>query len=255
MNIFLHQLDVKLSDFLIGYPEIHYVRYADDLLIAFGVAEQPLDNHILFDAMNAFISELSLELKISLRIKGESFIFLGVLIKTDLVGTVDLSAPLARVYRKIKRMGPHDRHFWLNPIVPGDQREENQVISYYNARVITYLSTYCFCSNAPDLKEMLKRRMRNACIEHLAQLTNTSVVAIKLRYGPHLDKNTAVPFMSNNKIDRIFAKLRGKYETQKQVFLEARHIEEVNSPNKLFIILLIVVFLVPIFFFIKWNYL
>ena len=90
---------------------------------------------------------------------------------------------------------------------------------------------------------------------HLAQLTNTSVVAIKLRYGPHLDKNTAVPFMSNNKIDRIFAKLRGKYETQKQVFLEARHIEEVNSPNKLFIILLIVVFLVPIFFFIKWNYL
>ena len=256
MNIYMHQFDVKFYCFLLEYPDIHYVRYADDLLIAFGAAAS-VDKNILVETMSAFISELSLELKISIKNNGESFIFLGVLVKTNSVGTVELAAPLARVYRKIKRMGPHDRQFLLRLLVSGDQKDENQIISYYNDRVIIYLSTYCFCSNALDFKELLKRRMRNACIEHLAQLTNTSVVDIKLRYGPNLEKTT-VPFISNKRIDQKFEKLREKYEKQKQMFLEAKLIErekEVNSPKKSFIILLIVLSLVSLLLFIKWHYL
>lgn len=92
--------------------------------------------------------------------------------------------------------------------------------------------------------------MRNACMKHLAKIKKMSVMAIKWNYGPNLDKNTAVPFISNRRIDRIFNKLRAKYEKRKHLFLEAGRIEiekEANSQNKFFLLLVIGVCLVSLF--------
>ena len=57
----MHQFDVKLSSFLLVYPYIFYsVRYADDLLMAFGATDSA-DNQIIIYTINAFfIAELSL---------------------------------------------------------------------------------------------------------------------------------------------------------------------------------------------------
>lgn len=95
--------------------------------------------------------------------------------------------------------------------------------------------------------------MRTACIEHLAQLTNTSLVAIKLKYGKKLDRST-VPFISDKKIDKIFAKLRVNYEKKKRKFMEAKLLDrEVNFPWNSVILFQFIVY--PFgFLLIKWDF-
>jgi len=60
MNIYMHYFDVKLSAFISPYIHVHYLRYADDLLIGFGKPDNLLDNCIQ-DEMNTLINRTSEE--------------------------------------------------------------------------------------------------------------------------------------------------------------------------------------------------
>lgn len=43
-----------------------------------------------------------------------------------------------------------------------------------------------------------------------------------MKYGPKLDRS-AIPFLSNDRINKIYSKLRENYEKQKQEFLGEKH--------------------------------
>ena len=230
MSIYMHQFDVELSHFISRYPDIHYVRYADDLLIGVSGTEPGANNSVV-DQLNTFISHLQLELKISLKKNGESFLFLGILIKANSGGTITLIAPLTRIDRKIQRM-PLKEKPYAHPLVLGDHKFEEpirSIISMYNHKIITYLALYCPCSNALQLKKLLKKRMRDMCITHLAQFTKTSKGTIKGKYGSQLERSP-IPFLSHRKIDEIFKKQRLKYESQKTYLLEVLDSDKTRVP-------------------------
>lgn len=62
MNIFLHQLDVKMQDFLSKEARIRYVRYADD--IAFAIKEGA-NSEMVSQGFKQFFNEALTELKLT----------------------------------------------------------------------------------------------------------------------------------------------------------------------------------------------
>ena len=60
MNIYLHPFYVNLSAFLSPYGNVHYLRYADDLLIGFREPDALFSDRIV-NEMNVLMKDLKLE--------------------------------------------------------------------------------------------------------------------------------------------------------------------------------------------------
>lgn len=105
MNIFLHQLDVKIQAFMNQEKNLYYVRYADDMIFAIKKGENSEKRNQNFQKcfQNA-LDKLQLEATSFSFIRGKSHpcgtLVLGLLVSINLKGNLEISAPLNRWKKK-----------------------------------------------------------------------------------------------------------------------------------------------------------
>nr|KUM48159.1 18S ribosomal RNA intron 1 ORF [Picea glauca] len=236
LNIYLHSFDLAMSRFSGTYPLVRYARYADDILLAFRSTGPQIneDNQINDQRVHQFlprcgkatsfllesIKERELELKMNTYKDCEPFLFLGIRVLIEKGGNVNLMAPMARIHHKIRQMGPP----WLTgredpkkpkPTIIIRKMEDKEIISFFNKKVVAYLSFYSVCSNAFSLKDSLKREILERCVENLALSNRTTITSIKRKYGSRLER-AKVPFLSDRKIDLILKKLLKGFQERKK---------------------------------------
>lgn len=105
MNIFLHQLDIRINSFMEREKSVRYLRYADDMLFAIksGVDSEQI-NHSLKKFFNEVLHELKLEATSLELIRGKSkprerFV-LGLFLSIKLSGTLVIRAPFNTINGK-----------------------------------------------------------------------------------------------------------------------------------------------------------
>lgn len=167
MNIFLHQLDVKMQDFMSKEARIRYVRYADD--IAFAIKEGA-NSEMVSQRFKQFFNEALTELKLeatSLELvrgisKPCSTLVLGVLISIRPDRNLELRAPINRLKNKFfqsidndirKIQGKRVKHF-ERALLP---------------RVFQYLAFYSCCCNANEVLAFLQ----NSYIQKYKQVVSS----------------------------------------------------------------------------------
>jgi len=146
----------------------------------------------------AFMKEIGFELDISIKGPGKPFLFLGMIVKTNYQGYLEIIAPLKRINKKIDRIR-NDRKV---VVVEQDQlqAEQERLISLYSQKLISHLAFSIFCMNANKLKEAIRHKFLYGCIHHLALITNTSTEAIMNKWGPGLSKAPS-PFITRKQIN------------------------------------------------------
>lgn len=151
MNIFLHQLDVKMQDFMSKEARIRYVRYADD--IAFAIKEGA-NSEMVSQRFKQFFNEALTKLKLEATslelVRGISKpLVLGVLISIRPDRNLELRAPINRLKNKFfqsidndirKIQGKRVKHF-ERALLP---------------RVFQYLALYSCCCNANEILAFLQ---------------------------------------------------------------------------------------------------
>ena len=233
LNMYLHSFDRAMSNFGSTYSLVHYARYADDLIIgvsaAKGLTYNPIDDQQILDFLMENIKNHNLELEIQQFAVGEPFIFLGIRVLIKSGGNLQLTAPLGRIHHRIRRMTPPGPYSpdkeELPELTPAvlRQREENHIISFFNRKFIAYLAFSFWCSNVRNLRDSLKRKILERCVECLALFHKTTISNIKKRYGSKLEK-AQVPFLREGKIDSIVKKLHEKRSIREQEFQnKSRH--------------------------------
>lgn len=150
MNIFLHQLDVKMQDFMSKEARIKYVRYADD--IAFDIKEGA-NSEMVSQGFKQFFNEALTELKLeatSLELvrgisKPCSTLVLGVLISIRPDRQLELRAAINRL--KIKK--------WCQSIDNDIRKIQGKRVKHFERallpRVFQYLAPYSCCCNANEV--------------------------------------------------------------------------------------------------------
>jgi len=237
LNIYLHSFDVALSTICRTYPLVHYVRYADDILIGVSVTgptDNPMDDKQVLKFLLDNIQERKLELKIQRYNIGNPFLFLGIRVMINEGGKLNITAPLGRIHHKIRRMvppGPYspDREE-LSKLTPAAlrQRKEDHIISFFNRKMVAYLSFYFWCSNSRNLIDSLKRQILERCVENLALFHKTTISSIKKRYGSKLGK-AKIPFLHEGKIDLIVTKLKSRRSMREK---ELKNIDQSFPPGR-----------------------
>jgi len=169
----------------------------------------------------AFMKEIGFELDISIKGPGKPFLFLGMIVKTNYQGYLEIIAPLKRINKKIDRIR-NDRKV---VVVEQDQlqAEQERLISLYSQKLISHLAFSIFCMNANKLKEAIRHKFLYGCIHHLALITNTSTEAIMKKWGPGLSKAPS-PFITRKQINIAFRNMHRKFEKQKRKFLNTGRI-------------------------------
>lgn len=106
MNIFLHQLDVRITAFMNQEKNVRYVRYADDML--FGIkrnVDLEKRNRRLRQFFNKALDELQLKATSVKLIRGKSkpreMLVLGLLVSIKQNGNLVMRAPLLRWKKKL----------------------------------------------------------------------------------------------------------------------------------------------------------
>ena len=228
MNIYMHELDMKVHTFLAGSPYVHYVRYADNIFV--GVCGVKLiKQEIILEKLNSFVADLELSLTISIHEKGgpcpmrtsgfaPSFLFLGILIKLYADGHITLFAPLPRIENKITTIRETHKAL-ITPITdPGDlEKHQKSVIEFYSHKLVSYLAFYCQSHNSHKTKELLRQKMLTACLLHLAKISSTSLATIKKQWGPALDR-APVPFITRKQTDSALKNILMKFHREQKSF-------------------------------------
>lgn len=217
MNIYLHYLDVLVDNYLVRRPYAHYVRYADNILLICKV--ENLDPQILVDHLENFVSGLDLRLTISIYSRGgPPFMFLGIYLKVYSDGHINLFAPLSRIGRKIDVIRDQNNRIEA-PIKDPEAIEEKQqrLVNLYSHKIISYLGFFIKSHNSSKLKELLKKKMLDSCLQEMAKVAKTSVSNVKKQWGSSLQR-APIPFIPRKQIDCAFQKMLRKYDRQGREF-------------------------------------
>jgi hypothetical protein len=220
MNIYLHELDMKVHTFLGSFPYVRYARYADNIFV--GVCGVNLiKQEIILEELNSFVADLELSLTISIHERGgPSFLFLGILIKLYADGHITLFAPLTRISHKITTLCEAHKAL-ITPITDPDDLEKHQksVIEFYSHKLVSYLAFYCKGHNSRKTKGLLRKKMITACLLHLAKVSSTPLAAIKKKWGPALDR-APVPFINRKQTDSALKNILLKFHRGQHKFLK-----------------------------------
>jgi hypothetical protein len=223
MNIYMHELDMRVQTFLAASPYVHYVRYADNILV--GVCGVKLiKQEIILEKLNSLVADLELSLTISIHEKGgPSFLFLGILIKLYGDGHITLFAPLPRISHKITTLFETHQAL-ITPITDPDDLEKQQksVIELYSHKLVSYLAFYCKGHNSRKTRELLRNKMLTACLLHLAKISSAPLAAIKKKWGPALDR-APVPFITRKQTDSALKNILLKFHREQHKFLKGPH--------------------------------
>lgn len=218
MNIYLHYLDVLVDNYLVRRPYAHYVRYADNILLICKV--ENLDPQILVDHLENFVSGLDLRLTISIYSRGgPPFMFLGLYLKVYSDGHINLFAPLSRIGRKIDVIRDQNNRIEA-PIKDPEAVEEKQqrLVNLYSHKIISYLGFFIKSHNSSKLKELMKKKMLDSCLQEMAKVAKTSVSNVKKQWGSSLQR-APIPFIPRKQIDCAFQKMLRKYDRQGREFI------------------------------------
>lgn len=217
MNIYLHHLDVLVDNYLVRYPYAHYVRYADNILLICKVGN--LDPQILVDHLENFVTDLNLRLTISINSRGgPPFMFLGIYLKVYSDGHINIFAPLSRIGRKIDVIRDQNKGLEA-PIKDPEALEDKQqsLVNLYSHKIVSYLGFFIKCHNSSKLKELLKKKMLDSCLQDIAKIAKTSVSNVKKKWGSSLQR-APIPFIPRKQIDCAFQKMLRKYDRQGREF-------------------------------------
>ena len=218
MNIYLHYLDVLVYNYLVRRPYAHYVRYADNILLICVV--ENLDPQILVDHLEECVSGLDLRLTISIHSRGgPPFLFLGIYLKVYSDGHINIFAPLSRIGRKIDVIRDQNNRIEA-PIKDPEAVEEKQqkLVNLYSHKIISYLGFFIKSHNSAKLKELLKKKMLDSCLQEMAKVAKTSVSNVKKQWGSSLQR-APIPFIPRKQIDCAFQKMLRKYDRQGREFI------------------------------------
>lgn len=213
MNIYLHPFYVNLSAFLSPYGNVHYLRYADDLLIGFREPDALFSDRIV-NEMNVLMKDLKLEWKIKIHPLSSAFLFLGQIIKY-IDGTLTLEAPWDRIRKKIR-----EKQVTFMVAREEDLSVQDRIIQYYYGRLLSYYSFYARVSNYMELREMVRKELREKCWEQLSRVEHKSRNDIKKLYGRKLEKHRFD--QSDRELNDTWNRLRAHYRAEEQKFFTPR---------------------------------